>query len=292
MILQVGTVIGPVLLCVLIGFGFAKAKLPFDPKMVNGLVANVGYPTLILAHLADRHVTLGTFLDLMLAAVVAVAFFGVIGLLFLKLAGFPARSFLSPMMLNNVGSIGLPVSALAFGDAGLAQSLAFLVVVLVGIFTIGMWLPMGKFTFKSLLTSPAIYAVALTLVLLATDTKLPGILDKTFEILGGLAIPLMLLTLGYTLTTLKVGALGRGILLSVFHLVMAASVTFVLVRLFGFTGTERGVFILQCMVPVSVATYLWVHIYDPDRAPEVASFILVSTVLSVVVLPLVLTFWI
>ena len=30
--------------------------------------------------------------------------------------GLPNRAFLSPMMLNNVGNIGLPVTALAFDD--------------------------------------------------------------------------------------------------------------------------------------------------------------------------------
>ena len=46
------------------------------------------------------------------------------------------------------------------------------------------------------------------------------------------------------------------------------------------------------MMPVSVATYLWIEMYDPQGAPAVASFILISTLLSVAVLPLVLTFWI
>ena len=119
------------LLCVLVGFAFSKAKLPFDTKMVNSLVSNVGYPTLILGHLADRHVALGAFLDILMGATAAVACFGVIGFLVLKLLRLPARAFLSPMMLNNVGNIGLPVSALAFGDQGLAYALAFLVVVLI-----------------------------------------------------------------------------------------------------------------------------------------------------------------
>ena len=64
------------------------------------------------------------------------------------------------MMLNNVGNIGLPVTALAFGDQGLAYSLAFVVVVLVGIFTIGIWLPMGKVTLGDLAKKPVIYAVS------------------------------------------------------------------------------------------------------------------------------------
>ena len=43
-------------------------------------------------------------------------------------------------------------------------------------------------------------------------------------------------------------------------------------------------------MPVSVATYLWVEAYDPGDAPAVAGFILVSTLLALVVLPVALTY--
>ena len=73
---------------------------------------------------------------------------------------------------------------------------------------------------------------------------------------------------------------------------MAAAVAFALVRLFDLEGTARGVFILQCVMPVSVATYLYVEMYQSEHAQEVAGLILISTLLALMVLPLVLTFWI
>jgi predicted permease len=79
-------------------------------------------------------------------------------------------------------------------------------------------------------------------------------LASSFEILGGFAIPLMLLTLGHTLATLTVASIGRGLMLACFHLVMALATGFGPANLFGFTGIERGVFILTCLMPVSVAT--------------------------------------
>ncbi len=53
-------------------------------------------------------------------------------------------------------------------------------------------------------------------------------------------------------------SLGRGLLLAGFHLLMATVIAFALAHEFGFTGTQRGVFILMCLMPVSVATYLFV----------------------------------
>ncbi|MEX3007270.1 AEC family transporter [Hoeflea sp. TYP-13] len=283
-------VVGPVLICALVGYTLAMTKAPFDTKVIGSLVSKVGYPTLIISHLSSHHVAFGSFMYFMGAAAVAVALFGIIGYIFLRIVRLPYRAFLSPMMMNNVGNIGLPVCLLAFGDQGLSYALGFVVVVLVGIFTIGMWLPIGEVSVKSLVSQPVIYAVIIALYLMGTGTKLPGMVNEAMSLLGGFAIPLMLITLGYTLATLNVGSILRGTYLALFHAAMAIVVAMVLVQVFGLTGTERGVFILQCVAPVSVATYLWISIYQEKYAADVAGMVMVSTLLTIVLLPLVLTF--
>ncbi|MCP4315172.1 MAG: transporter [Hyphomicrobiales bacterium] len=285
-------VVGPVLLCALVGYILALSKSPFDTKVIGALVSKVGYPTLIISHLSQHHVAFGSFLYFMGAAATVVALFGIIGFIFLRIMRLPYRAFLSPMMMNNVGNIGLPVCLLAFGDQGLTYALGFVVVVLVAIFTIGMWLPSGEMSLKSLVSQPVIYAVIIALYLMGSGMKLPGMVNQAMSILGGFAIPLMLITLGYTLATLNIGSMLRGTYLAAFHAVMAICVALVLVPVFGLTGTERGVFILLCLAPVSVATYLWISIYQEDYAADVAGMILVSTLLTIILLPLVLTFWI
>lgn len=291
-IVSVANVLVPVLLCVLVGFGLAKFKTPFDHKVVGSVVANVGYPALILSHLESAPVTLDAFLLTAVAAIAMVACFAILGFVFLKIMGLSIRAFLSPMMFNNVGNIGLPICALAFGEQGLAYALAFLIVVIVGIFTVGIWVPSGKVGLRDIVTKPVVYAVIIALVLMGFDLRLPVAIDHMLTILGGLAIPLMLLTLGHTLATLKTGNLWRGAYLAVFHLAMAVAVAFGLSELMGFEGVERGVVIMMCLMPASVATYLWVEVYTPDEAPTAAGFIMISTLLAVVSLPLALAFWV
>jgi predicted permease len=287
---HVANVVLPIALCVLTGYALAVLKLPFDHKLIGTLVQNVGYPTLVISHLSAGHVALSSFLVMAGAAVAALAVFVTVSAVFLKLIGLPLRAFIAPLSLNNVGNIGLPVAALAFGEAGLSYSFAFMIVVLLGIFTYGTWVPRGSVNLRDILTSPVIYALAIALLLLGLNLHLPKPLASAFGILGGLAIPLMLLTLGHTLATLKLSAIGRGTLLAGFHVVMASATGFGLAALFGFSGTERGIFILMCLMPVSVATYLFVERYTPEHAPDAASLILVSTLLTVLVLPVVLTY--
>ncbi len=290
--LNVLNVVLPVLICAGVGFCLAIIKAPFDNKMIGGIVSRVGYPTLIISHLSTTKLAVGTFLDMMSAAALAVAGFGVLGFAALKLLRLPVRAFLTPLMHGNVGNIGLPIALLALGDAGMAYTMAFVVVVLISIFTVGMWIPAKEFSVRKIATSPIIYAVILSLILMATGITLPQPVAKSFDILGGLSIPLMLLTLGHTLASLRIKSLGRALLLTALHLVMAIAIASALIWLFGFSGTERGALILCCLMPSSVATYLFIEQHVPECGPDVAGFILVSTLTTILVLPLALSYWI
>lgn len=281
----------PVLLCVLLGYALAYFKAPFDRKLFGSLVSNVGYPALILSHLAKEHIQLETFLTVLAAAVGMIAIFGVIGLIVMKLLRIPLRAYLPPMMLSNVGNIGLPVSTLAFGPEGAAVAIGFIVVVLTAIFTIGIAIPMGRPDFRALVRQPVIYAVISALVLLATEWKIPEPVDQSLEILGGLAIPIMLLTLGHSLETLKFGGVTRAVILSVTHIGVSAIAALVITQVLTLDAKIESVIILLCFMPPSVATYLAISQHQPEEADGVAGFIFVSTCLTLVTLPIVLTYW-
>lgn len=281
----------PVLLCVILGYGLAAFKAPFDTKLFGSLVSNVGYPALILAHLAKEHIQLETFLTVLAAAAGLVLILAILGFGVLKIMRMPIKAYWPPMMLSNVGNIGLPVATLAFGPEGAAVAIGFIVVVLVAIFTIGIAIPMGKPNLAALARQPVIYAVIVSLGLMASGQTLPGPLDQSLEILAGLAIPIMLLTLGYSLATLKLGGLTRAVLLSVAHIGMSAIAALLLTQVLDLDSKVESVIVLLCFMPPSVATYLAVSQHQPDEAPGVAGLIFVSTILTLVTLPLVLTYW-
>ena len=68
---------------------------------------------------------------------------------------------------------------------------------------------------------------------------------------------------------------------------MGAVAGFALASLFGFSGAERIAFVLQCTMPVAVYNYLFAQMYN-NNPEDVASLVIVSTVLSVATTPLVL----
>jgi malate permease and related proteins len=289
--IKVVEVILPVLLCVGVGFLLAKIHQPFEKAMVGPLLSNVGYPALVISRLSNESIKFSDFLNTLLAALCVMVSFALISFVFLKLVRLPVRAYLTPMMFSNVGNIGIPIAMLAFGPQGVDGALAFVIVTLLGTFSVGIWLPRGRVTFKSILGSPLIYSFAIAMILMGTGRSLPRPIKAAVDILGGLAIPLMLLTLGHMLTTLKLGMMKRGLGIALFHLVMALAVAFLLDQLFGFKGVEHDVFVVMTVMPVSVAAFLFVDVYQPKESAGVAGFVLSSMLLAVVVLPVVLAFW-
>ncbi|MCL1125958.1 AEC family transporter [Shewanella surugensis] len=285
-------VITPVLLAASAGYLFAKCKQPLDIKMIAKLMANIGYPALILAHMLGQDVELNKLLQMILAAFLMFVLFALFVYLFLRIAKQSLPTYFSCLSMNNVGNIGLAICALAFGHDGILYGVTFVIIGMIFMFIVTPGVTSGKWSLKEVLISPAIYTVILALCILAFQIHLPKPVISALQILGGMPIPLMLITLGYSLAQIKFSNIKMGIIFSLVHLVIGALIAVILSQLLGFSGNMRGILIIQCMMPTAINTYLWISIYRPQDAAQISGIIFISTLLSIFTLPLVLTYWI
>ena len=81
-------------------------------------------------------------------------------------------------------------------------------------FTLGVAIAAGHANWQRLLRMPLLYAVALAILVLELRIPVPGWVANTTDLLGGLVIPLMLITLGVSLSKLRIESLGRSLTLS------------------------------------------------------------------------------
>ena len=112
---------------------------------------------------------------------------------------------------------------------------------------------------------------------------------KSTKLIGDITIPVMLITLGVSLSQMRVLNSLRAFLLSIARTGLGFGTGLLISWLFGFTGTARGVFILQCSMPVAVFNYLLAEQYGKE-AKGVAELIIISTLLSILVLPVILQY--
>jgi len=279
----------PVLITVLIGYGIAKSGRPFDSKTVSFIVGTIGTPVLIFYSLIHNTVSQEVLAIISGATLMAIACFLLIGAIVLKICGLPLRVYLPSLSFPNTGNLGLPLSLYAFGQAGLNYAIAMFAIVAVSNHTIGQTITAGRGHWREVLSNPVIPAVVLGLLVGYFNIVLPVWLDNTLELLSGLTIPLMLLMLGTSLARIPVTTLTTSSLLAILRIGMGVVVGLVIAGLFGFTGAERGAFVLQCAMPVAVYNYVYAQMYN-SRPDEIASLVVVSTVISVFTIPLLLLY--
>ena len=277
----------PVFILALLGFALAKTGRAFEGGTTAFLIATVATPSLVFSNLATTPFDGDTLASLAAATALAIAFYLTAGVLALKAAGLKLRTYLPAMSFPNSGNLGLPLALYAAGQEGLNDAIIIFAVTSIGNMTAGQVIAAGKSNWRRALRSPIIPAVVLGIGCAYLRVTLPVWLTNTLSLLSSLTIPLMLLMLGTSLARIHVKGFPRSAALSCLRIGMGTAAGFVLANAFGFTGAERVAFVLQCAMPVAVYNYLFAQMYDNDPE-DVASLVIVSTLLSVVTTPILL----
>lgn len=287
MLSQIFAVIAPILLGAMIGYFWARTGRPYDNDFVGRIVLNVGTPCLIISTLAKVHLTHEDLLRMAGVVLSILAITALLGLVAIRLLGGYWRTYLPSVMFPNTGNMGIPLSLFAFGEQGLAFSVAFFCLVSFFQFSVGVAIASGQAVLGSFLRSPIFYATLVAAVLVWFGWPLPTWAANTLGLMGGMAIPLMLLALGYALYGLKVQDAGRGLVYACLRLGLGFAIGVWVAELFALEGAARGVVILQSTMPVAVFNYMIAARYGDDQA-DVASTVVLSTLLSFLSLPVLL----
>lgn len=282
-------IIAPVLIAAGIGFGWGRFGRDFDVEFVTSLVTDVGAPCLIFHTLANLSVAAREFVVMVGAAALVLSLSACAGTAVLRAVRLPLRAFLPSLVFANTGNMGLPLSSLAFGEAGLALAIGVFALSAVAQFTVGAAISSGRLSLRLLARMPLLYALPPALAFMLTGAKPPAWLEATTELIGLMTIPLMLITLGVSVAKLTVASVRRSLALAALKLLLGFSLGIGVAHLFHLEGAARGVLIVQSSMPVAVFNYLFAQRYR--RAPEeVAGLVVISTALSFLTLPMLLWF--
>ncbi len=287
MLAELLAVVAPVYIAIGIGWAWGRAGRVWSTELVTDLIMTVGAPCLVFSSLVGMDVDRGALGAMALAAFAAFAAMAALGAVVLKLGRQPIQSFLAPVVFPNAGNMGLPVCLFAFGDEGLALAVAFYSVAAFTQYSAGIWLWSGRISGAEPLRTPLFWSAIVAAAVVAGSVPVPDWILRTTELLGAFTIPLMQISLGFSLASIELSAIPRSLALSALRLGLGLAVGFSLATGLGFTGAARGVLILQCSMPVAVLNYLLAEKYQRHPS-EVASLVVLSTLLSLVALPLIL----
>lgn len=277
--------IAPVLLIVALGFLWSRMRLRFDTETIGALVLKIGTPCLIFATLTQTDIAPDVVGLIALSAALVIAVALVLATIVLRLSGLPLHTYLPAAIHGNTANMGLPLTAMVFGDAGLALGIGYFLTMAISQNTLGLAIATGRLDLRFLMRQPVIHASIITVTVLVFSLPVPEWIARTTGLLGGIVIPTMLLLLGVSLSQLKVTDLRLAAGITALHLAVGAAGALFAIWALGLTGMQAGVVWIMATMPVAVINIIYAERFG--RSPErIAGVIVVSTVTTLAALPL------
>jgi predicted permease len=199
------------------------------------------------------------------------------------------RGLVLPAVFWNAGNMGLACARLAFGPEGLEAGAIVFVTMAVLSSTFGIWIAKGSNGFVEVLRLPLVYASVGGIAMALSGVELPRMVMEPIEMLGAMAIPLMLLNLGMQLRTLRISELHHSLVVVAIRVGGGFALGWIFVTLFAVDGVDRQVLMLNAVMPAAVINAVMAQRYGTDPS-LVASTIVLGTLLSLVTIPAILLF--
>ena len=287
LILTVLEITAPVFALACIGFVWVRLGLAYDVPFVSRMAMTISVPCLIFVALMQTEIDPAALATLSLASAASYALLAALLALLLALLRLDMPTYLAPLIFGNTGNVGLPLALFAFGQEGLGYAVVVFAVMAIGSFTFGIWLVAGRGSLGRVLREPLVWSTLLGALFLWRGWQTPEVVTNTLDLMGQMAIPLMLITLGVAVARLRPGTLALSTGLSAVKIALCAAVAAGFGLWFGLPPVAFAVLVLQISTPVAVTSYLLAEKYGSD-AQAVAGLVVSSTLLSVAALPLIL----
>ena len=287
--LTVLNITAPIFILAAVGYGWVKLGFEYRVEFVTRLAMTLSVPCLIFVALMTADIDPQALGSLSLASFTAYGLVSIVFLGIVKLRKLDTSTYLAPLVFGNTGNLGLPLAMFAFGEEGLSYAVVVFAVMAILSFTIGVWVVAGGGSPIRVIKEPVVAATFLGALFLWQGWQTPIFLTNALELIGQMAIPIMLITLGVAIARLETNNMGRAVWLSAIKIVVSAGAAWTAARWFGLAPIPSAVLIVQLATPVAVTSYLLAKKYGHEAQP-VAGLVVASTLLCVISLPLILAF--
>ncbi|CAG9169077.1 AEC family transporter [Cupriavidus pampae] len=286
MFTRIVSIITPVILIILIGWIYGRRAHP-DMTGINRATLDVIAPLLVVSAFISKDFVLADQLVLLACAVAVVLGSGVLAWVAARMLGADPRTFVPPMMFNNSGNMGLPLSVFAFGPAGLAPAVALFAMSNLMHFTIGLKIVNRHASLAQIVRNPMVLAtvVGVALSLAKPWFALPEPIYESIKLLGEATVPLMLFALGVRMKDVSLRNWGMGMWGAAVCPLAGIAVALLLVALVPMTDLQRGLLFVFAALPPAVLNFLVADHFrqEPD---QVASIVLLGNIAAVIFVPI------
>jgi auxin efflux carrier (AEC) len=289
----------PIIAMILLGYVLKRTNVlkAEDAVSLNKIVINIAIPSLILLAIYKVNLSiLPLIVPIPLICISVGIISGLIAYLILTLKNYPNKtkwSVVSTSALFNSGFLGYPVVLGVFGTDGFIRAIFYDMGSMILFISFGIFFLLmlgGKYSdiLKRSLLFPPLWGILLGLLLNFLNIPLGYVITQTLTYLSGAAIPLIMISLGLTMEFRGIKEyIGLASLVSVIKLGIAPLIALTIVMLLNMGGLEKSVTVLEAGMPSAMLALVLAITYELDIKVS-AACIFLSTVLSMVTLPLLL----
>ncbi len=263
----------------LIGLGFLSGKIwkDLETKTISMIVLYFFAPALIFSSFRELSLNFSNISCISLTALgvfLGVYFISILSeLLFIKERN-PAFELSSTVM--NAGYMGIPLILLMFGEDALPVAITYMVVMAVYHFTLGIVVLKGslKEGIASALKIPLIYALILSFTL--KEVNIPPGIEKMIKLSGDATLPLMLFSIGISLSQIKFSEVKLSILGTAVRFLGGTTSALFFSKILGCPTFLQKILIVQSSLPSAILNFVLCEKFN--SSPQIAaSIIFVST---------------
>ncbi|SCB85897.1 hypothetical protein GA0061081_10294 [Gilliamella bombicola] len=217
-----------------------------------------------------------------------------------KLNGSESTIFAMGSIYTNTVFVGIPIIKMLLGDDAIpivAIVVIFNALILWTLATVSIeFVQMGKFStkgivkaFKNVSKNPIIIGIFTGIVVNFIGLPLPNFIDKSTKMVSEMTAPLSLIVLGMGLAEYKIcDKLLITTAICALKLTVLPVVTYILGKLIGLPTLELQVVVLLSSVSIAINCYMMARQFEVLQGP-IASSLLISTTLSSITTPLILS---
>ena len=289
LILNVFQIAAPVFLLTAIGFIWVKLDIEYRVEFVTRLAMTLSLPCLIFVSLMNTQISPEILRTVSLAAIMSYSLVTLASFILVKILKLNISTYLAPLIFGNTGNLGLPLAFFAFGAEGLSYAVVIFAIMAAYNFTFGVWIISGGGSIVKATKEPLVWGTVLGLIFLINNWKTPLFLTATLELIGQMAIPLMLITLGVAIARLRLVNLSRALVITLTKFFICLVLSIIVGRYYQLGHIPFSVLLLQLTTPVAVTSYLLATKYD-NGSDDIAGLVIISTLISVIYIPVILYF--
>jgi predicted permease len=280
----------PVFTCAAIGAIWALRERSYPGEFVSRFVTSVTTPALVFHTLLVTQLSDESLLQVGSATLVGLAIAAACGAVLLRSVGLQTAALLPTVTFPNSANLGLPVAQATFGDQGLAVAVVVYTTCSLLQHTMGVWV-MGRSRGGSSASWPrgVAFACVLAAVLRVLEVRLPAPVLESARLVGSLTVPLMLISLGFTLAKVSRAGMRGGSLLAVMRIACGSAAAIGVSSMLGLPPLIQSVLVLEFLMPVAVVNYLYASRLT-EFGEIVAGSVLISTLTFVLLSPVLLWF--